>query len=259
MLLGERNTSMKYSKLICVLLAGSLAAGTLAGCGQQQGESSQNQNQTQAASSQPQASTQDGAQQEAEQLLADLTGTYQELFPVIFKAQYDQLWLDGAAAVVGEDEASAAVEMLKESVSGTTWGEEAVEAYGDEGGPFYCGWVGGLAELTIDGEDMRISGTDASGKELFSHTYRFCETTGGLYVYETDDADAGDYAYFAFVPDTPDTTYHIEFRYGSDKADLGEWMAGEYAYWMASGIPTDYTQEIVEDAIGLFCDENLAE
>ena len=106
---------------------------------------------------------------------------------------------------------------------------------------------------------MKISGADATGKELFSGTYHYDGMAGDLYVFKSDDASAESFMYFAFLPDTPDSTHHIEFRYGPDNADFGEWMAGEYAYWMAAGIPVDHTRSLVEDCIKLFCDENLAE
>lgn len=240
------------------MLAGALAAGALAGCSQSQ-PASDSSTQQESSSSQVESAQASGLEAEAEQLLSDLTGSYQELFPVLFEEQYDQLWINDSAAVVGEADAASTAEMLKGSVGGDIWGEEAIEAYGEEGGPFYCGWLNGLSELTIDGDTMEISGTDAAGKELFSSTYHFSGMAGDLYVFESDDAAADDYAYFAFLPDTPDSTYHIEFRHGSNDADFGEWMEGEYAYWMAAGIPTDYTQTLIEDSIKLFCDENLAE
>ena len=240
------------------MLAGALAAGALAGCSQSQ-PASDSSTQQESSSSQVESAQASGLEAEAEQLLSDLPGSYTELFPVLFEEQYDQLWINDSAAVVGEADAASTAEMLKGSVGGDIWGEEAIEAYGEEGGPFYCGWLNGLSELTIDGDTMEISGTDAAGKELFSSTYHFSGMAGDLYVFESDDAAADDYAYFAFLPDTPDSTYHIEFRYGSNDADFGEWMEGEYAYWMAAGIPTDYTQTLIEDSIKLFCDENLAE
>lgn len=249
---------MKNTKILSLMLAGALAAGALAGCSQSQ-PASDSSTQQESSSSQVESAQASGLEAEAEQLLSDLTGSYQELFPVLFEEQYDQLWINDSSAVVGEADAASTAEMLKGSVGGDIWGEEAIEAYGEEGGPFYCGWLNGLSELTIDGDTMEISGTDAAGKELFSSTYHFSGMAGDLYVFESDDAAADDYAYFAFLPDTPDSTYHIEFRYGSNDADFGEWMEGEYAYWMAAGIPTDYSQTLIEDCIKLFCDENLAE
>ena len=85
------------------------------------------------------------------------------------------------------------------------------------------------------------------------------EEVRGLYEFESDDADSGEFTYFCIAPDTNDTTYHIELRYGSDLDALGQYDAGEYAYWLGSGISTDYDQTMVENCIKLFCTENLSE
>ena len=197
----------------------------------------------------------------AEQLLVDLTGTYQELWPVILDSQYDQLWLDDCAALVGEENAQAAYEKLSSMVTGTIYGEEAVQAYTNGGGVYDCSFTGGLVTLEFDGETSAIKGYDAEGNELFSHTYHYVgmEEVRGLYVYESDDADSGEFTYFCMAPDTSATTYHIEFRYGSDLEALGQYDAGNYAYWLASGISTDYDQAMIENCINLFCTENLSE
>ena len=197
----------------------------------------------------------------AEQLLVDLTGSYQELWPVILDNQYTQLWLDDCAALVGEENAQAAYDKLSSMVTGTIYGEEAVQAYANGGGVYDCSFTEGLATLEFDGETSAIKGYDAEGSELFSHTYHFVgmEEVRGLYVYESDDADSGEFTYFCMAPDTSATTYHIEFRYGSDLEALGQYDAGNYAYWLASGISTDYDQAMIENCIELFCTENLSE
>lgn len=247
---------MKLKNLISLCLAGALSVCALAGCSQgAQGSSTQQES---SSSAQVQQTENSDVAAEAEQLLKDIDGTYQELFPVLFDARYDQLWLDDSAASVGEDGASEAVEMLKGSVSGDLHGQEAIDAYGEEGGAFYCGWLEDVSELTIDSESATISGKDSRGKELFSHTYHFAKMADELFVFESDDANSDDFTYFAFLPDTPDSTYHIEFRYGSTDEDMGEWMAGPYAYWMAAGIPVNPSQMLVQDCIKLFCDENLS-
>lgn len=56
-----------------------------------------------------------------------------------------------------------------------------------------------------------------------------------------------------------DTTWHIEFRYGSDLDALNSYDSGDYAYWLASGISADCTSQDIESAIELFCTENLSE
>ena len=122
-----------------------------------------------------------------------------------------------------------------------------------------CDFLQDVDQFTFDG--TTISGSDKDGKELFKHTYHYegMEETRGLYIYESDDADSGEFTYFCIAPDTMDTTWHIEFRYGSDLDALGQYDAGDYAYWLAAGISTDYTQEDIENCIQLFCTENLSE
>lgn len=51
----------------------------------------------------------------------------------------------------------------------------------------------------------------------------------------------------------------FELRYGSDLKKLGQYDAGDYAYWLGSGISTDYDQKMIENCIKLFCEENLSE
>ena len=73
---------------------------------------------------------------------------------------------------------------------------------------------------------------------------------------QTDDA--GDFTYFFFRDDTMETTYHIEFRYGSDLAALQQYMKGQYAYWLAAGIDANADAETIDNVIALFCTENLS-
>lgn len=204
-------------------------------------------------------STAQDDQEAAEQLLTDLKGTYQELWPVILADEYNQLWLDNSAAIVGDDNAEAAVEKMSSMVTGTVTGEEAVETYKDGNMAYDCDFLQDVDQFTFDG--TTISGSNKDGKELFKHTYHYegMEETRGLYIYESDDADSGEFTYFCIAPDTMDTTWHIEFRYGSDLDALGQYDAGDYAYWLAAGISTDYTQEDIENCIQLFCTENLSE
>ena len=178
----------------------------------------------------------------AAQLLNDLTG------------------MDDCTALVGEENAEAAFEKLSSMVTGDVYGEDAVEAYANGGGAYFCGFTNDLATLTFDGETSTISGTDKDGNELFSHTYHYIgmEPVHGLYEFESDDADSGEFTYFFLAPDTSAETYHIEFRYGSDAEALSQYDAGEYAYWVASGISTDCDQTMIDNCIELFCTENLA-
>jgi hypothetical protein len=39
------------------------------------------------------------------------------------------------------------------------------------------------------------------------------EETHGLYIYESDDVDSGEFTYFCMAPDTMETTWHIEKKH----------------------------------------------
>lgn len=206
------------------------------------------------------AETADENEAAAAQLMKDLTGSYQELWPVILADENQQTWLDDCTALVGEDNAEGAFEKLSSMVTGDVYGEDAVKAYANGGGAYFCGFTNDLVTLTVDGETSTISGTDKDGNELFSHTYHYIgmEPVRGLYEFESDDADSGEFTYFYFAPDTSAETYHIEFRYGSDADALGKYDEGQYAYWLGSGISTDCDQTMIDNCIELFCTENLA-
>ena len=199
----------------------------------------------------------------AEKLLEDVSGTYDALFPVITSPEYDQIWLDSCAAVLGEEAAPAAAEALKAACNGTIYGQEAIDAYGDgsNGAQFDCLFINGPAQIVFDGK--KISGLDENGATVFSHEYSFVEpaSIAGMmngYLYRTEDADAGEFEYFFLLPDTPDTTFHTEFRYGSDPEAMMLYNEGPYAYWLAAGILADRDEQ-VQNVIDLFCTENLAE
>ena len=179
-------------------------------------------------------------------------------------SQYDQLWLDPCISAVGEEAAPEVAEMLKSACNGTVYGQEAIDAFGDGSGgaQFDCLFINGSSTITFDGS--MISGTDENGDLLFFHEYRFVDglSLAGLmdgYLYETEDEDAGEFKYFYMMSDTPATTYHLEFRYGSDVDALSQYNEGPYAYWLAAGFPVDADEEMVKNVITLFCEENLEE
>lgn len=257
---------MKQRKLASLFLALALVLSLLAGCGNTSNSTPETQQPTSTVADESatgadteQESQVDENQAVAEQLLLDLEGTYQELWPVVLADEYHQVWLDTSAELVGEENAEAAVDMMISMVTGTITGEEAVEAYKDGSMAYCCDFLQDVEQFTFDG--TTISGVDASGNELFSHSYHYVamEEIRGLYVYESDDADSGEFTYFCMAPDTMETTQHIEFRYGSDLDALGQYDAGNYAYWLASGISVDHTEEDVKNSIILFCTENLSE
>lgn len=53
---------------------------------------------------------------------------------------------------------------------------------------------------------------------------------------------SGGFTYFCIAPDTNDTTYHIELRYGSDLYALGQYDKGNYAYGLAPEFPQSMTR-----------------
>ena len=250
---------MKQRKLLTSLvLAAALSMSLLTGCGNSSSSTSEAKQTENSVTDEQKESKTDENQKAADQLLSDLKGTYQELWPVILADEYDQLWLDDSAAIVGEDNAQAAVEKMSSMVTGTVTGEDAVEAYKDGNMAYDCEFLQDVAQFTFDG--TTISGVDENGNNVFSHSYHYVglEETRGLYIYESDDADSGEFTYFCIAPDTMKTTWHIEFRYGSDLDALEKYDEGEYAYWLAAGISVDYTKADVENCIQLFCKENLS-
>ena len=201
---------------------------------------------------------------EAAALLENVKGTYEALFPVITRPEYDQIWLDPCVAAMGEENGPVMAEMLKAACNGTIYGQEAIDAYGDgsNGAQFDCAFINGVSKITFDG--TVISGADENGNQVFSHEYAYVSKLllAGMmegYLYETADEDAGEFRYFYMMPDTPATTYHLEFRYGSNVEDLAKYNEGSYAYWLAAGFPVDADEEMIKNVIMLFCEENLAE
>lgn len=205
-------------------------------------------------------------------LLYGLTDTYQPLFEgAIFNEDYAHYWHDYCAAILGEANADAAVSALKFSIGGELYGQDAVDAYTEnpESTQFFCGFTGNVATLTFNGS--QISGYDANGTELFSHPYRYVgeeslymgtEPLMDAWLFESLDDNSGQFKYFLMCGDTPDTTYHIEFRYGSERGDnLNQFATGNSAYWLAAGIPTsaleDEEETLLEQVIALFCLENM--
>lgn len=199
--------------------------------------------------------------QETDAFLAQLQGTYDELFTVICAPEYDDVWLAACAEYGDEENAEAYAQMLKAACVGTLYGQDAIDAYGDgEEAVFDCFFINGVAQFVVEGN--QISGLDANGETVFSHSYSYVDELESMMtfsVYQSDDEDSGEFTYFLFAGDTPDETYHIEFRYGDDLEALGQLMEGKYAYWLAAGIRVETLERDAEASIRLFCEENLAE
>ena len=168
---------------------------------------------------------------ETDEFLSQLEGSYVELFPELGKDEYHEKWVTHVEPIVGEAATEETIAFLLNMCTAEIYGDEAVEAYKNPDDiRFDCYFLGGVDKFTISGNV--ISGVDENGKEVFSHTYSPFENkedTGFLY-YKTEDEDAGQFTYFAFAPDTPESTYHIEFRYAESVDDLQSWFEGSYAY-----------------------------
>ena len=204
-----------------------------------------------------------GSDQAAAYQFKNVAGTYQGLFETICDAKYYDTWKKYVTSVVGEAAADETVKILQGACTGKYYGEEAVEKYKDhpETVAFNCSFIQGISKIKVEGN--KINGFDVNGKEVFAHEYVFDsynEDLGmGIYTYKTNDADAGEFTYMCFAGDTPATTYHIEFRYGSDKADLSKYAEGKYAYWLAAGIPENASEAMIDHVIQLFVIENLTQ
>lgn len=193
--------------------------------------------------------------------LTQITGTYVELFPEMAREEYRDDWITAVTPLVGEENAEAAVDMMLGMCTAEIYGNEATALYAQnpESMRFNCFFLGGVKQFVVEGNT--ISGTDAQGNEVFSHAYipMDADRESDFLFYQSEDADAGQFTYFAFSPDTMATTWHLEFRYSESLEDLYSWYEGNYAYWNAAGIAADYTDAEMCSAIELFATENLAE
>ena len=193
--------------------------------------------------------------------LNSISGTYVELFPVLSMDEYHSAWLEATAPLVGEENAEAATELLLSMCTAEPYGAEAAEKYTDDPDSmaFNCYFLGGVDKFIMDGNV--ITGVDENGETVFTHSYQpmDLENENGFIFYQSEDADSGEFTYFAFSPDTMETTYHLEFRYAEDVNDLQSWFEGNYAYWNAAAIAENYDQATMKNVIELFATENLSE
>ena len=204
--------------------------------------------------------------------LNDIDGTtYVSLFDTIVTEEWNPLWVDYIGAVIGEDMASAMAAALQGSVTSDLHGEEAVAAFADGGYAFDCHFINGAQSLTFKDDTVTILKTDGT-REI--HTYEYLgqynigEGETMMYqgaeismafpvdVYKSTD-EAGEFNYFMMREDTMDTTWHLEFRYGSDLEALQGYMVGPYAYWLAAGIDEKADADTIRNVIALFCLENM--
>lgn len=200
--------------------------------------------------------------------------TYSNLFDVILSSEYDQIWIDKVVAVTGdESSAQETVDGLKASITSDIYGEEAYEKYnGQESFAFDCEYINDAKSFTFSNDKtVSIEKTDGSTEK---HTYEYLGSVkigeGEKMTYQGQEMDvafdvdaykstddAGEFTYILLRDDTMESTYHIEFRYGSDLDELKKYMEGNYAYWLAAGIDKDADEETIENCINLFVTENV--
>ena len=248
---------MMKKKFVAVALS-ALCLLSAAGCGQQSASPAASASSVSSSAASSIAASQAA---DAEDYLSGISGSYVELFPEMAKSEYRQLWIDAATPLVGEDNAESATDMLLGMCMAEPYGEEAIEKYtaDPDSTAFNCYFLGGVEKFVMDGDT--ITGLDAQGQKVFSHSYKQLDedNENGFLFYQSEDADSGEFTYFAFAPDTMETTYHLEFRYAEDLDDLQSWYEGDYAYWNAAAIAEDYDEATMKNAIELFATENLSQ
>ena len=197
--------------------------------------------------------------------------TYVSLFDTIVTEEWNPLWQDYIGAVMGEDAAPEMTAALQGSVTSNLHGEEAITAFADGGYAFDCHFINGAQSLTFKDNAVTILKTNGTQE---THTYEYLgrynigEGETMMYqgaeismafpvdVYKSTD-EAGEFNYFMMREDTMDTTWHLEFRYGSDLEALQGYMVGPYAYWLAAGIDENADAVTIHNVIALFCLENM--
>lgn len=192
--------------------------------------------------------------------LKGLKGTYVELFSqeTCLNPKFDNLWKSETLKYVESAKVDSVITFFQNQCQGDKVGEEAVSFNKRNGSmQFCCAFLQGVKRFEMKGR--HISGYAADGKLLFSHDYHFVvQDSNGNYIFESNDNNQDEFRYFWFMPDSPKTTYHIEFRYGSDKNQLSQMMGGRYAFWMAAGVREGHEEEW-RNGIILFVDERLKE
>ncbi len=202
--------------------------------------------------------------------LSEVIGDYQPLFEgAPFNAEYDHYWHDFTAAVVGESAADDTVAYMKTSVGAQGYGDNA------NAPNFFCGFACDVAVISFGGTDGKtVTYTKTDGSSATYH-YAFVKEAAatGRYgdfdmvmsgnLFKATEENAGEFQYLLMFPDTPATTYHLEFRYGDTEENVENLLEGPYAYWVGSAIQSSALNEADEDtiqkAISLFVVENLAE
>lgn len=211
-------------------------------------------------------------------ILTEIAGedgtTYVNLFKVILDDVYEDYWVEKCTSIVGEEQGKDTAEMLRAYISADIYGSEAAEEYekNPEALGFDCWYINGAESFTFRGDEITTTledGTESTHTYEYLGTYKVGEGETMMYqgqeidpsfecdVYKSTD-DAGEFTYFLMRDDTMESTYHIEFRYGSDLEALQKYFTGEYAYWLSAGIDADADEETIHNVIDLFITENTA-
>ena len=100
---------MKQKKLLTLFLTVATSFSMLVACSNATfAESTGTATVTESTNTTDKKQKADENQDAAKQLLVDLTGSYQELWPVILDEKYRQIWIDDCTELVGEENAEAA-------------------------------------------------------------------------------------------------------------------------------------------------------
>lgn len=206
------------------------------------------------------AQTVQNERQSGDEFIKSLKGTYVELFSpnTCLNPKYDNLWKSETQKHVEASKSDSIIAVIQGGCLSKTTGMEAI-AYNQQNSSmqFCCAFLQGVNRFEIKGN--RISGYGVDNKLVFSHQYKFKEMDGnGNYIFESADYNRDEFRYFWFMPDSPKSTFHIEFRYGSDKAQLSLMTEGKYAFWMAAGVREHHEDEW-RKSIVLFVNERLKE
>lgn len=234
---------MKRS-LPLILLTTTIAALSLTACGSKKAEPSTT------VSSVPQTESVVQERPAGDLYIESIPGTYTGLFDIVCTPEYYDVWVGQIATFVGEADAPALADQLQSILTSWPAGESESSTV-NNGGPIETNgyFICGLDKLMIDGHT--ISGTDADGNTIFSHTYEFTGTDDmGFYEYKSVDEDSGPFTYFFFVPSkTMERSWHLELRYGDNLEALRQPVSAEYGSWIAYAIDIGYDQPTAENAI----------
>ncbi len=203
----------------------------------------------------------------SDSFLSRVIGSYQPLFEgATFNPEYDHYWHDYTAAVTGASAADGIVAYMKSSVGSQTYGDQAVPP------AFFCGFTEDVATIEFGGEDGKtVTYTKADGsRQTFTYAFEKESAASGVYegqemamagyLYKAQE-EAGVFQYLLMFQDTPDTTFHLEFRYADTEENVTALLEGPYAYWVASAISTaalgEENESTLQSVISLFVVENL--